>query len=81
MLERALFDLGIFTGLDHLDPLLPFLFHLGSEVDHPLLVLELDLVAQSFMVVAHLGHLFVEGTMQGVRVFLLPCILLLLFHF
>ena len=44
MLERTLLNLGILTELDHVDALLSALFHLSSQVNHPFLIFELDLV-------------------------------------
>ena len=81
VLQGALLDFRVFASLDHLNTFLAPFFHLGAEVDHAFLVFELDLVAESFVVVAHLGHTFVEGTMQGVRILLLTGVLLFFRHF
>ena len=78
MLEGALLDLRVLAGFNHGDLLLAAAFHLSAEVDHSFLVLELDLVAEAFVVVTHLGHFLVERPMQRISILLLTCVLLLL---
>lgn len=78
VLQCTLLNLGVLPGFDLLDASAPPLFHFSSQVDHPLLVLQLYFVAESLVVIPHLSHLFVEGTMQSVSIFLLSGVLLLL---
>jgi len=66
VLDRAVPNLGILANFNLLDLALASLLHLSAQVLHPLLVLELNLVTDSFVITSDGAHLFVVGLVERV---------------
>jgi len=81
VLECTLLNLGVLADFDQSNLALALSLHLSAEVLHLLLVLHLDLIADSFMVVADCTHLLVVGLVQSVDVLLLTALLFFLLNF
>jgi len=77
VLLRQLTDSSVLLFLNLLDFVLPLVLHLLSEVEHLMLVLEVDLVADSLELLAELRLLLVLLLVQGVEVLVVADLLLL----
>lgn len=77
----TLLNFLILADLDQGDLTLALSLHLSAEVLHFLLVLHLDLIADSLVVTSHSAHLFVVGLVQSVNVLLLTALLFFLLNF
>jgi hypothetical protein len=81
VLNCTLLNFGVLANFNFSDFTLAFPLHLGAEVLHLLLVLELDLIADSLMVTSDCAHLLVVGLVQSVDEFLLTTLLFFFLHF
>lgn len=81
MLNCTLLNLLVFTNFNLLNLTLAAFLHLSAEVLHLFLVLELNFVADSFVVASDGTHLFVVSLVECINIFLLTRLLLFLLDF